>query len=354
MSPLSGGSKPGRGGESGKMRPGQMAHFSPKVAQTKRLMAHPVRRGPLWAVRGAIAGALPNASDSGPDAGSAGRAGRFAAVRHRRRELAAVFALLIVAAVVSASLPGGWARPASATPSGQLAADPTSPDPTESAGLDSPEPSATESPSAFPTPSGTPTLPPTPKPTVTPKKTVPRVYSFVTLGDSLTAWPVGDPWPTRLDAEDARLHLAHNAGVPGDLVSDMLARLQRDVFDHNPDVLFILGGTNDIGRGYGMTTALANLKKIIIAAKAKKIRIYLITLPPTGSSRMAASINEFNAALVHLGNSNRLVVINIHDVLSTSSGVYVKKYTIDGIHFTSLGAQVVANTIYARVHRLGY
>jgi lysophospholipase L1-like esterase len=97
-----------------------------------------------------------------------------------------------------------------------------------------------------------------------------------------------------------------------------------------------------------------NLKAIIVAAKAKKIRVYLITVPPESTSGSVKGINSFNASLLNLANSFRVVLINIHDVLSTSTGVYQKKYTTDGIHFTSLGCQVVANTIYARVKRLGY
>ena len=74
------------------------------------------------------------------------------------------------------------------------------------------------------------------------------------------AWPEGDPWPTRLDAEDARLRLAHNAGIPGNLTSEMLARLNKDVFAYNPSVLFILGGTNDLGRNVSSATAISRIR----------------------------------------------------------------------------------------------
>jgi lysophospholipase L1-like esterase len=327
-----------------------MAHFSPKVAQTKGQMAHPARRGPIGAIGKVLAGLTSKTADLETDETSAGSLKRFLPARHRRPAIAAVLALLVVAAVVvSAILPGSGSGHSSASPTGQIAANLTSPDPTESA---SPSPSASSS--DLPSPSASSSLSPSTSPSATPTKAGPKVYSFVALGDSLTAWPAGDPWPTRLDAADARLRLAHNAGVPGNLTSEMLARMDKDVFAYNPDVLFILGGTNDLGRNVSSATAILNLKAIIVAAKAKKIRVYLITVPPESTSGSVKGINSFNASLLSLANSFRVVLINIHDVLSTSTGVYQKKYTTDGIHFTSLGCQVVANTIYARVKRLGY
>jgi lysophospholipase L1-like esterase len=349
MSPLPGGSNPEPDAEVGPARIRQMAHFDPKVAQTKRLMAHPVRRGPLGALDRALAGLRPKASllDEDEVAAPATLPARLVAGR-RGRVIAGLAALLVVAAVVgSVVLPGSGAAHPSASATASLAANVVSPDPSESA---SPSPSA--SPSAVASPSDSPG--PSASPSATPVKTPAKPYSFVALGDSLTAWPEGDPWPTRLDAEDARLRLAHNAGIPGNLTSEMLARLNKDVFAYNPSVLFILGGTNDLGRNVSSATAIANLKSIIIAAKAKKIRVYLITLPPESPPGSVKGINSFNASLLNLANAFRVVLINIHDVLSTSTGVYQSKYTTDGIHFTSLGAQVVANTIYARVHRLGY
>lgn len=352
MSPLTGGSKPKHGADAGKALARQMAHFSPKVIQTKRRMAHPVRKGVLASVRNGFTGLLPIDNASAPTRGYIDSSGQYSTTRRRRREFAVVLALLVVAAVVSASLPGGWATPESTSSFGPLGAGQASQDPTDVASLISEDPSPTDSPSDSPSASASPTAKPTPTPKKTP--TPPKVYTFVALGDSLTAWPATDPWPTRLDAEDTRLHLAHNAGVPGDRVVDMLARMDKDVFAYNPDVLLILGGTNDIGKGFSQATAIANMKTIIIAAKARKIRVYLITIPPDSYSRMAGPIDAYNAALTNLGNAYRLVVINIHDVLSTTSGVYQKKYTVDGVHFTSLGTQVVANTIYARLHHLGY
>jgi lysophospholipase L1-like esterase len=134
----------------------------------------------------------------------------------------------------------------------------------------------------------------------------------------------------------------------------MLEREDSDVFSYKPEVMFLLGGTNDIGHNLSQATAIANLRAIIVAARAKGIHIFMLNLPPDSYQSMADQINSMNAALLHLANSYSIVLIDIHAVLSTSTGVYNPKYTVDGLHFNAAGAQLVANTIYARIHRSGY
>jgi len=80
------------GVEAGPVPPVRMAHFEPKVNTTKRLMAHPVRRGPIGAITGFVA-----AADSRRTSGR-GRAER-SQVAMRRRDLAVVLALLLLATV---------------------------------------------------------------------------------------------------------------------------------------------------------------------------------------------------------------------------------------------------------------
>jgi len=323
-------------------------------------MAHPVRRGPFGWLGDVFVALLSGYNGAGPGGFTARFFGWFVPKEQRRREFAAVLALLVVATAISASLPGGWAEPTLASTSTQIAAGLTPVDSSPTPDSSTPAPAPYVEPSPAPL-YETPTLPPTPKPTPAPTKmpapgpaVAAKVYTFVALGDSLTAWPSDASWPTRLDAEDANLRLVNNAGVPGDTTADMLARLNSDVFAYKPEVLFIMGGTNDLGHNFSQATTIANLRAIIIAANAKGIRIDLMTIPPDAYTDMAAKIDSLNAAIVHLGNAYKLVVIDIHTPLSTSTGVYVPKYTIDGLHFSPLGAQVVANTIYSRIHRYGF
>lgn len=333
-----------------------MAHPDPRVARAGRHMAHPVRHGPLHWLKRTFASLTTGSGPAGPDGGASRLLGRLAPRDGRRRELAVVLALLLAATAVSASLPGGWTA-ATAAPSPTMLAEAVTAEPTP-ADTPSPEPITPEPtlPSPDPTPTATPTRAPTPAPTKAPVKATPRVYSFVALGDSLTSGynDPGPAWPPRLDTIDANLRLVNNAGAPGDLTADMLSRLDRDVFAYAPNVLFVLGGTNDLGHSVSQSTTIANLRAIIVKAKARGIKVFLIAVPPNGSSGMRASIDSLNAAIQHLANIYQIYLLDIHTPLSGSNGLIQPRYTVDGLHFSGAGAQLVANTIYNRIHRLGY
>lgn len=268
----------------------------------------------------------------------------------KRREMLGVMTLLLVASLISITGPIAGAGSTPPSPRDGIAAadnmDP-SPSPTEEVG-----PEDTSSPDS--TPAATATSKPKPKPAPA-KKATPkpvRVRNFVALGDSLTAWP-DTPWPTRLDAQDTVLKLMRNAGVPGNTTAQMRARLASDVYAYHPDVLFVLGGTNDLGYSIKGSATIANLRAIIVGAKAHKITVILLLVPPDSWTSMAPKINSLNAAIINLANSQKVNYVDIHAPLTNGNGVYYPRFTTDGLHFSDLGAQTVANTIRARIRRLG-
>jgi lysophospholipase L1-like esterase len=275
---------------------------------------------------------------------------RFGPREQHRRELAVVLFLLLVASAVSWTLPQLTASSPKATAS--LLADASTDDPGNTFAYGT-VPGGTIVGSvnpADPTPTkAARTAKPTTKP-FTGKR-----YNFVALGDSLTAWPSGYPWPNRLDASDVRLTLVNNAGIPGNVTAQMLARLNRDVFDYHPDVVFVMGGTNDIAQGYSTAQTISNLRSIIIACQKRKIRVFLLTIPPDGYTGMAGKINALNTAIIHLANAYKVVYVDVHAALVGSDGTYKAGYGLpDLVHLTNLGSQVLANTVYYRVRRVGY
>ncbi len=269
--------------------------------------------------------------------------------------------LLLVACTLSASLPGVWAaHPGPPDPSAQPAANLDPADQTDYAALEpvgnaSPTPTDVPTYTVPPPSDSAPRIGPTEAPTKTPTKAPPtkpppsKNYTFVALGDSLT-YGYGDPgpsWPVRVDAKDAQLRLLHNAGVNGDTTAQMRARLN-SVFAYKPDMLFVMGGTNDIGHNISITTAVSNLKAIVVAAQAKGIQVILMTIPPTSYPYMTDAIDTLNAQIAYIGKVYKLVVADVHTPLSAAGGLYDPRYTSDGLHFSTLGTQVVANAIFKR------
>jgi acyl-CoA thioesterase I len=334
-----------------------MAHPDRHAADAARHMAHSRRNSGLGALD--PIGSPDGAGGAGP--ASAPSAWRRALPREpRRREVLAVLSMLLVATILSVTGPiVGAGASRSEPPVDPAVVDSTS-DPTVAA-----SPDATADPTADPTDSTDPANPgftpwpslaPTSPPVIPTKRPPPKPKqprNFVALGDSLTAWP-NTPWPSRLDAEDPLLHLVHNAGVPANTTSEMRARLSSDVYAYNPDVVFVLGGTNDLGLGISGSATLANLRAIIVGAKAHKITVILLLVPPDSYTSMASKIVSLNNAIMNLARSQHVTYVDIHRPLVNGSGTYWPKYTSDGLHFSDLGAQVVANTIRARLRMLGY
>ncbi len=190
---------------------------------------------------------------------------------------------------------------------------------------------------------------------------VPAPRTFVVLGDSLSVWAFAShgtrasttgAWPSLLAGMDSDLKLVHNAGVPGNTTTQMLARLRRDVFAYHPDILFVLGGTNDAGDDFAVSTTVANLRKIVEAARAQGIEVVLLTIPPNNALRSSrlARLRQTNTALIALGKADGITVVDVYTALASADGRLPGAYAAaDGLHLSTRGEEIVAATIYAQL-----
>lgn len=192
----------------------------------------------------------------------------------------------------------------------------------------------------------------------------PSVYTFVALGDSLTAWPcdpvtfgcvdsnpwgsyrfTGTPWPTYLTTDDPNLKLLHNAGYPAQTTAYMLAQEPGVLSNYHPDVLFILGGTNDLlNGGISEQQTIANLKSIISTAQSSTYgvkKVIILTIP----NQCNGYKTSLNTAIKGLSTLAPVI-----DISSTSSiGLTCADFQSDNLHLTDAGAKKVAAYIDAQV-----
>jgi len=191
-------------------------------------------------------------------------------------------------------------------------------------------------------PSPTAVLPPTRRPSPSPSP-APSVYGLVTLGDSLTA---AGAWQVDLLKEDPYLILLGNAGVGGDTTGGMLRRLDADVFvAHAPDVVIILGGTNDTGQGVPQATTIGNLRAIVRQVKGHRVQPVLMTIPPRSDLAFVARVRALNRAIVALAHEEAVPIVDVYAAVAAANGTYRPEMTIDGVHMTSAGNQAVADAI---------
>lgn len=178
--------------------------------------------------------------------------------------------------------------------------------------------------------------------------TTPVVMVF---GDSI-ARGVAEAWPGTIDAsrpsERLATALAEDSGVAGE------ERLIQLLQTTRPTALVILEGTNDVlegvyrGDGAWMSQAMSALAKMIDAAQAHGVRVYVVTIPPqrVGGRRkrdaMARAIPEFNWRLAVTALVHGAVVIDAYALVLANEARYVSD---DDVHLTPSGYEAVVQLI---------
>jgi len=187
---------------------------------------------------------------------------------------------------------------------------------------------------------------------------------IVTFGDSLT---VGYQSPTLLYlgyretpyADFLNEKMTANGrsvrflvkGISGELTSEMVSRFYRDVIQHKPDYVVILGGTNDLGWGVPLDEIVKNLTNMYEGALSNEIKPVGVTIP---------SIRDFDFLIpqrVDLNNQIKTVCKSLNipcvDLFTASSEPetfrLAQEYSNDGLHLTTEGYRLLADLLYDKV-----
>lgn len=159
----------------------------------------------------------------------------------------------------------------------------------------------------------------------------------------------------------ARFYMPVNAGVSGENSAQALLRVQREIIANAPSRALILLGTNDAiqATSNDITTFVANMTAIYQQCLNAGIAVDACTIPPFGTG------NALVSTVVNVGfisNANRWIReyvartrgMKLHDIYNwmtdpaQSNGKAKSGYlNADGIHFTSLGCDVVGRAMAA-------
>jgi PKD repeat protein len=224
--------------------------------------------------------------------------------------------------------------------------------------------------------SAAPTPTPTPAPqsgldfTATPTSgTVPLTVSFtsniisppasgliVFLGDSITTDVGGGAFPTDIDANSSMDdYTISNKGVSGDKTYQMIARYPTDVTGQSPDYVSILAGINDIWIGSTPSQIETNLSTMYNWTLANNSKLIISPIMygtsyngiPFADSDIVDEIDEWIYDYYNAANHSNVLLVDfrnatrVQDNLDNRSFWY--RYTSDGLHPNSLGAQVMAD-----------
>jgi lysophospholipase L1-like esterase len=197
------------------------------------------------------------------------------------------------------------------------------------------------------------------------------------FGDSLTAG-YQTPGPTHPHAEDrpygrwlqeclgaqARVEIS---GICGEVTGEMVLRFRTHVLDRHPQVVIILGGTNDLGWNAHPAEIMRNLTKMYELARAASIVPVPVTVP---SVRVDMGMDDPDAASWLAGHIQRRQTLNgliadyaerkglrYFDLFTATtepdSLLLAEPYSNDGLHLTTGGYQLFGRLLYEQVFAAG-
>lgn len=126
-----------------------------------------------------------------------------------------------------------------------------------------------------------------------------------------------------------------NAGVPGEISEKGLSRLASLIRQHQPDLIIICHGANDILRKLNIDQTKSNLQNMIDLAKQNNSQVVLITVP-----EFSLFLNT-SPIYLELAKENKLPVTNdiLAEILANNA------YKSDHVHPNAMGYQLLAAEI---------
>ena len=118
---------------------------------------------------------------------------------------------------------------------------------------------------------------------------------------------------------DGAFNLLNNAGVGGERTDQILARMQVDVLDFNPDICIILAGTNDLVQAIPVSTITTNLTSIYTTLLNAGIIPILCTVPASGDFPTESDWDEVNLFISQYASDNNLRIVDFASSLIDAS-----------------------------------
>jgi lysophospholipase L1-like esterase len=203
------------------------------------------------------------------------------------------------------------------------------------------------------------------------RETASRTERIIFFGDSITeqgAAPAGYVTLARdsLAKSSGGAIQVIGAGISGNRVPDLLARVDRDVIAKRPSLTIIYIGINDVwhwalfNRGTPKSEYEAGLKDLITRIRKAGSQVILCTPSVIGEKR--AGTNPSDAMLAEYAGTSRSVAramgVQICD-LNAAFGEYLRAHnpqdlekgilTVDGVHLSAEGNRFVAEQMLAAI-----
>ena len=176
---------------------------------------------------------------------------------------------------------------------------------------------------------------------------------LVALGDSITYGYPFTPdvsWVERLRQETGWMVV--NSGVSGDTFLDMALRLETDVLAHKPDLVILMGGTNDVYVGMSQPQIQNSFSGIIQKLQAENIKIIVgIPLPVDDASERPLKL--WRSWLRQFCRDKGLDIIDFYQDFVTDEGLIKEELCLDGCHPGFRGYEIMGDRAVLSLAQLG-
>ncbi len=166
---------------------------------------------------------------------------------------------------------------------------------------------------------------------------------ILAFGDSLTFGTGAEPgqsYPEQL--EDLIARKVVNAGVPGEVSAEGARRLPGLLDEHEPDLLILCHGGNDLLRKLDRGQLRENLQRMFEAANQRNIPVVMIAVP-----RPALLLDDAELYSEFAETNNIPLVEDVLSELLTN-----REYKSDRIHPNGAGYGVLALKVADKLHEL--
>ena len=186
---------------------------------------------------------------------------------------------------------------------------------------------------------------------------------IVCMGDSLT-YGYGvrhqDSW-IRLVRDMKPEYMILNRGIPGDTTGGMLSRFETDVLANEPDLVFLMGGTNDIFFAESIIPARSNIAAMVSICMARNIKMILgIPIPIcrealTDEWRYYAELpntqklyDELTGWIEKYGKQFVIPILAMEKILPDDE-TRRKECYLDGVHLNEKGNRLMAEYFVSQI-----
>jgi lysophospholipase L1-like esterase len=150
-----------------------------------------------------------------------------------------------------------------------------------------------------------------------------------------------------------------NKGIGGNRTGDLLDRVRKDVYEHNPSKVFLLIGINDLCGELDQEDIVFNIQSLIneIKQNRSKTEIYVESVYPVNPKiikdkdvKFALPLNNkkvmnLNKAIKEVCEEEKVTYIDLYDKLLDKEGNLKNLYTNDGLHLNNLGYLKVTSVL---------